>query len=114
MGIGSDGGDGRWWSDDDGQEAAVVRWLCCQVKLKQLNLRNARLGRFGISKLQCLKKLDELNLAYSDVDDTFLGELEGLHGLHSLNVTGTALTSAAISEIEKAVPGIQVMASELH
>jgi hypothetical protein len=79
--------------------------------LSRLSLAYDDITDADLTKLRSLPNLTYLNLDYTFVTDAGLKTLEGLKSLKWLQVEGTAVAKKAIDEIERALPGLNVVSN---
>jgi hypothetical protein len=77
--------------------------------LKRLHLEKTAVTDAGLQHLTALKELEYVNLFGTAVGDAGLESLKALPRLRSLNVFQTKVSAAALADMQKAIPGLQVV-----
>jgi hypothetical protein len=81
-------------------------------RLRYLDLEATRVTDAGLRNLAGLDQLESLDLSQTEVGDKGLVQLESLKRLKQLRLYGARVTDAGITRLKRAIPGLNVWASE--
>lgn len=86
-----------------------VAMLAAATELKMIRLAETGITDASIDTLVKLKKLESINLYGTKVTDAGVKKLTVLTNLKRLYLWQTAVTPAAIAELQKALPGLEIV-----
>jgi hypothetical protein len=78
-------------------------------QLQELDLQFTQVTDEGLARLGVLDRLEILSLWSTQVSDSGLKHLKALRRLRSLNLVNTRVTAAGAQELERALPGLEVL-----
>jgi hypothetical protein len=88
---------------------AGVRALAAQPGWVTLDLRGTHVTDAAMATLKEFHSLRYLSLSGGDLTDRGLEPLKGLKSLRSLKLASTTTTDAGIADLQRAIPGLQVV-----
>ena len=80
-------------------------------RLKTLSFVNRKITDAGLEALPHFPQLETLRLQGTEITDAGLGHLAKFTSLEMLNVKGTVVTLEAINELQKQLPGTEILHS---
>lgn len=90
-----------------GDEGLV--WVERMHKLATLDLSETSITDAGLARMQKLTGLLRLDLGGTRISDAGLGHLKGLTHLRWLNLHKTLVTDAGVSDLQRALPGVEII-----